>query len=130
LGQSLYIVSMSQEKPVLLLVENDPLSLSLYDRELNPDYSILTCKNEADASFALKNGKVSLIILEPASGNDWVWDLLKQVKMKEETAKIPVIFCSVLDEKKKGLEQGASAYLIKPVYANVLRQYVQELLKT
>jgi len=78
----------------------------------------------------LKNQKISLLILEPASGNDWVWDLLKQIKMEEETAKIPVIFCSVLDEKKKGLEQGASAYLIKPVYANVLRQYVQEFLKT
>lgn len=120
---------MSQEKPALLLVENDPLSLMLYDRELNPYYSIIPCKNEADAWLALGNKKISLIILEPANGNDWVWGLLEQIKAIEGMANIPVIFCSVLDEKKRALQQGIAAYLIKPVYANVLRQHVQEFLE-
>jgi DNA-binding response OmpR family regulator len=124
----MYIVSMSQAKPSLLLVESDALSLSLYKRELNPDYSINACANEAEAWFIMERESIALVILEPGSGNDWVWIFFEQIKKNEKTTSIPVIFCSVLDERKRGLEQGASAYLIKPVYANVLRQHIQALL--
>ena len=43
--------------------------------------------------------------------------------------KYPRYFCTILDERKKALEQGAANYLIKPVYADVLRKHIQALLE-
>jgi CheY-like chemotaxis protein len=78
---------------------------------------------------AVREEKIDLIILEPANGNEWVWDFLDALKQDDRTQSIPVIFCTVIDERKQGMEKGADAYLLKPVYANVLHQYVQDLLE-
>ena len=115
--------------PNLLLVENDPLTLPLYHRELSPHYTIITCESETYAVTTLQKEKIDLIILEPANGNEWVWDFLDTLKQDERTQSIPVIFCTVIDERKQGMEKGAAAYLLKPVYPNVLHQHVQNLLK-
>lgn len=120
---------MITDRPNLLLVENDPLTLPLYQRELSPQYTIITCESELYAVTALQEEKIDLIILEPANGNGWVWGFLDSLKQDERTQSIPVIFCTVVDERKKGMEKGAVAYLLKPVYANVLHHHVQDLLK-
>ncbi|MFO7683588.1 MAG: hypothetical protein R6X34_26440 [Chloroflexota bacterium] len=119
---------MEAEKPTIILIENDPLSLSLYERELSPYFSLVVCGTESRAQAALLQEKVELVILEPANGNQWAWNFLDKLQADRSLNRIPVIFCTVLDERKKALEWGAAAYLIKPVYANVLRQHAQELL--
>ncbi len=121
---------MLAEKPNLLLIENDPLTLPLYQRELNPHYTITTCETKTDAMQTLREQTINLIILEPANGNNWVWDFIDELKLDARTNKIPIIFCTVVDERKKGLEKGAAVYLLKPVYANILRQHVQDVLAT
>lgn len=119
---------MLAEKPNLLLIENDPLTLPLYQRELSPYYKITTCETKTHAILALQNQPIDLIILEPANGNSWVWDFVDELKQNDHTKATPVIFCTVVDERKKGMEKGAAAYLLKPVYANVLHQSVQDVL--
>lgn len=120
---------MITEKLNLLLIENDSFTLPLYQRELSPHYSLFTCEKEIHAITTLQQETIDLIILEPASGNEWVWDFVHTLKQNEQTRTIPIIFCTVVDERKKGMEMGASAYLLKPVYANVLRQHVQDVLE-
>lgn len=119
---------MTAEKPTLLLVENDPFTLSLYQRELTPYYIILSCETENLALRTVQKTAVDLAILEPANGNGWVWDFADKLQQDEHTQSIPVIFCTIIDERKKGMEKGAAAYLLKPVYAHVLRQYVDTIL--
>ncbi len=43
------------------------------------------------------------------------WDVLRAIKADPETAAIPVVVVSVLDERAKGLSLGAAEYLVKPV---------------
>lgn len=43
------------------------------------------------------------------------WDTLAVLKADEELKDIPVIVITVQDEKKKGIELGASDYLVKPI---------------
>ena len=43
------------------------------------------------------------------------WDVLAAVKRDAETADIPVIVVSILDERVKGRSHGAADYLVKPV---------------
>ncbi len=120
---------MKDDKPRLLIIENDPIALPLYHRELSPHYLIVTCETEAQLWQTLAETRIDLIILEPANGNDWIWSFLNKFRADEQGKEIPIIFCTVLDERKRGLEQGVSAYLIKPVYANVLHYYVQKALE-
>ena len=43
------------------------------------------------------------------------WDVLAALKVDPETAAIPVVVVSMLDERVKGLSLGAADYLVKPV---------------
>jgi CheY-like chemotaxis protein len=43
------------------------------------------------------------------------WDVLAQLKADPETAAIPVVVVSMLDERGRGFALGATEYLVKPV---------------
>jgi DNA-binding response OmpR family regulator len=40
---------------------------------------------------------------------------------------VPIILCSALDERKRGLELGASAYLVKPVLPAALLEALRRV---
>jgi DNA-binding response OmpR family regulator len=42
------------------------------------------------------------------------WEVLRAINADPETASIPVVVVSVLDERVKGLTLGAADYLVKP----------------
>ena len=56
---------------------------------------------------------MTLLILEPATDEDEGWTLLKEIRSARNPPRI--ILLSVQDERKKGLELGAEAFLVKPV---------------
>ena len=43
------------------------------------------------------------------------WEVLRQIRADQATRELPVIIVSILDEKARGLADGADGYLIKPV---------------
>lgn len=112
----------------LIIVENDPVTLALYSRELKDDFTILPSKSEESIWVLLENVNISLIVLEPAK-SEWVWRFLTICKSNDKTKDIPVIICTTIDEKKRGLQLGADIFLLKPVYAQVLRQNIERLLQ-
>ena len=120
---------MEKVKPKIVLIEHDPLSISLYNRELSAFFTLFVCQGESEAITAVSQHTIAAIILEPANGNQWVWHFWEQLKQQHNTKDIPVIFCTILDERKKALERGAANYLIKPVYADVLRKHIQALVE-
>ena len=50
------------------------------------------------------------------------WQVLENLKTSRETAHVPVIICSIVDEEAKGLSLGAAAYLTKPILEDELLQ--------
>jgi len=63
----------------------------------------------------LKAEMIDAVILEVADGGAEQWQLLGKVRMQAKDAALPIIICSAIDERGKGYEAGASAYLVKPV---------------
>lgn len=118
---------MNDAKRHVVFVESDKVTLSLYRRELEPFYATSACQTEAELWHTLAQHDISAIVLEPANGNQWVWSFLGKLKTNRQTSAIPVIFCTVVDERRKGLALGAIAYFIKPVYAHVLLQFIHQL---
>ena len=43
------------------------------------------------------------------------WDVIAALRADPETAAVPVVVVSMLDERAKGLSLGATEYLVKPV---------------
>jgi DNA-binding response OmpR family regulator len=98
----------------VLIVENDPATLELYRRELGREYCVFACFSKSETIEAIDNQSPKAIILEPVALGEEGWDLLNVIATRPGKS-LPVILCTILDERKRGLREGAAAYLVKPV---------------
>lgn len=114
-------------KPTLLFIEDDSDSLALYVRHLSQEYDILIATSHEEAQNCLDAHKISAAIVEPVGVDAWVWDFLADLKANPEMAATPVIFCTVLDQRKRGLDLDVCAYLTKPVYPRVLAETLHRI---
>ncbi|MEH2059307.1 MAG: PAS domain S-box protein [Nostoc sp.] len=69
----------------------------------------------------------ALIILDLQLPNLSGWDVLNQLKINPKTKDIPAIIISVVDERRKGLAQGAFEYLVKPITRTQLQVTIEKL---
>ena len=118
------MMDMKADPQVVLLLEGDLPSAALYHRELSCDCSVLVCLTEAEAQSALAAGVPAAAVIEPAGLGARGWEMIARLVERN----VPVIVCSTLDERKMGLELGATRYLVKPVLVSALLQAVREAL--
>lgn len=111
----------------ILIIENDVSTAELYHRELSRFYHVITCDNEITAMQSIEARDPSAIILEPAGLGEQGWDFLKRIKSLEKMKSIPIIVCSTLDERRKGLQLGATTFLLKPILPSTLLQALHQV---
>ena len=58
------------------------------------------------------------------------WNTLRDLRQTPETARIPVLVVSVIDESQGNLMAGAAAYLVKPVDREVLLGVLRQQVRT
>lgn len=109
---------------VIFLVD-DAQTVELYSGAFRQTYRVLTTSNLNDAEQILTRENPEVVVVEPSIGGEqgWAW-----VKSIIQTYAIPTIICSVLDDRKMGLDAGVSAYLIKPVPPSLLSWTITSLL--
>lgn len=73
------------------------------------------------------NIQPDLILLDIIMPDQSGWTTLCQLKTDERTKDIPIIMCSVLQQRDRALELGATEYLIKPVSRTVLEQAIKQV---
>lgn len=117
---------MSDDKPRVLVVDDDPLALELYRRELETDYWVTATPSVEETRCILRKLSFDVVILEPASNEDEGWNLLPDIFSL--IAPPALILCSVEDERQAGLSQGAQVFLVKPVLPVMLHTTVQQVL--
>ncbi|MGQ9554724.1 MAG: response regulator [Anaerolineae bacterium] len=105
----------------LLVVEDNPSAFALYERYLaNSEWEPLLAP-QASAAVALAAARrVEAIILDIMMPETDGWKVLQALKLDERTRHIPVVVCSVVDDRELGLALGAAEYLTKPVLQPVL----------
>ncbi|MEH1765601.1 MAG: response regulator [Nostoc sp.] len=69
----------------------------------------------------------ALIVMDLQLPNLSGWDVLNQLKANPKTKDIPAIIISVVDERSKGLTQGAFEYLVKPITRAQLQVTIEKL---
>ncbi len=99
----------------ILIIEPDIATRTLYERELGRYYRIFSLPDPRGASKILRAERIAAVVVEPLVPGGPVWDFVAGLKRRARTAPLPVIICSVLDDRLRGRRLDVDAYLIKPV---------------
>ena len=120
---------MRRAEQAILIVEHDEPTRELYLRELSREFRVFACCDECTALDLLRAHDIHAVVLEPGAADGSGWGLLVNLKHAAGMRAVPVILCSALDERKRGLELGASAYLVKPVLPTALLDALRHVVK-
>lgn len=103
-------------KPLVLVVENELPARELLIHYLEPEgYDVAWADSGSDALTRAREVQPDVITLDIRLGDSSGWEILHRLKKNTETAHIPVVVISILDESETGLALGASEYLVKPI---------------
>jgi DNA-binding response OmpR family regulator len=119
---------MSHTAASVLIIENDSPTLELYRRELSRDYKVLACLNEEEALQMAAAPDLCAVVLEPAISAGHGWRLISALKKLLGERQVPIILCSTQDERKRGIKEGAAAFLVKPVLPVELHETLRKII--
>ncbi len=113
----------------VLVIDDNPAILQLFERYLTPQhYEIIKANSGSEILSLIKESRPAVILLDVMMPNLDGWQILRSLKEDPDTARTPVIICSVLKEPELALSLGADAYLKKPVERLALLEQVERLL--
>ena len=108
-------------KPLILTVEDDPKAQEMLRIYLEDnDYEVVQAYTGREAIKLAKEYKPYAITLDVIMPSRDGWDVLQELKSTPETAGIPVIIVSIVDNRELSLSMGAIEYLVKPVEGDEL----------
>jgi PAS domain S-box-containing protein len=117
----------SSKMPLVLIVDDEVPAQEILASYLEPEgfrIKIACSAGEAVAKAReLQPDAITLDILMPNSNG---FQALLSLKSAPETANIPIIVVSILDQQKMGFALGAADYLIKPVDKGLLLQTIRK----
>ncbi len=123
---------MVQEKPIVLLVEDNEDILRFVTKDLIDEYMILTALNGVEALKVMRDNLVHLVITDVMMPEMDGFELCKIIKSEVTYSHIPVIILTAkntLQSKIEGIELGADAYIEKPFSPKYLKVQVATLLQ-
>jgi len=101
---------------IILAIDDDPQVVSLYERYLQPQgYQVVPLGDPSRAVERVRQLKPFAITLDIMMPGYDGWRVLNDLKSNAETRDIPVIVCSIVEEREKGFSLGAADYLVKPI---------------
>jgi CheY-like chemotaxis protein len=105
----------------VLIVENQIETAQVYSKWLRAaGYQTSHSTTTRDARMRIASGAPALILLDILLNGEDAWNLLASMKGNPETAGIPIVVVSTLDDPGKAFHLGADEYLTKPVDRDVL----------
>ena len=121
-------MTLTEQKPTLLLVDDEATNLQVLRQILQDDYRLLYAKDGEKALELAQANPVELILLDIMMPAMTGYEVCRQLKAMPATASIPVIFvtalCDVKDEAD-GFDAGAVDYITKPVSPPIVRARVR-----
>ena len=116
------------QRPRLLLVDDEPTNLQVLRHVLQADYRLLFATDGARALQVAREQRPDLVLLDIMMPNMDGYAVCCALKADAATASIPVIFITALDDSQDetaGFDVGGVDYLTKPVSPPVVRARVR-----
>jgi CheY-like chemotaxis protein len=110
----------------VLIVDDEGPARELLASYLEPEYRIAMAESGVEAlkkAQELRPDAITLDVLMPGSNG---FETLAALRKNPETANIPVIVLSIVDQKQVGFALGAADYLIKPVRKPLLLEAIRK----
>ena len=122
-------LSSSNAEHTILIIDDDPTVRDLMKRQLQrAGFGVLIAEDgPLGVKMAIETRPDAIVLDILMPGMDG-WSVLRTLKASEETANIPVIMASILDEKNRGFSLGAADYLSKPVERDRLISSIEKLI--
>jgi signal transduction histidine kinase/DNA-binding response OmpR family regulator len=108
-------------QPLVLVIDDDPGALQLVKDYLSQyAYQVVGTTNPTQALEMARALHPAVIITDVMMPELSGWEVLRQLKGDKETASIPVIVLSIIEQKTVGYYLGAADYLVKPINREAL----------
>ncbi len=107
----------------LLVVDDEPLNVSLLSQLLRPEFRVLGALSGASALALLAAEQPDLVLLDVMMPAMDGLTVLRRMREQPALAGIPVIFVTALGaefDEEQGLALGAADYIVKPIKPTVL----------
>ena len=116
---------------LVLVIDDDVTVRNLMERHLSKDgVEVVTAKDGEEGlklARKLNPAVITLDVLMPGADG---WQVLRELKADSALAQIPVVMCTILDDKNKGYALGAADYMNKPVSRDNLRDVLSRYLSS
>lgn len=109
------------------LVERKAIEFSLHQS----GFQVLTAQSGEEATRKLESHRPDIIILDVLLPGLSGFEICRQLKNDPKTNKIPIVFCSHKGNKLDkfwGLNQGADAYLTKPIVSQEIIGIIKQII--
>ncbi len=120
-------------KQKILVVDDEPVNISIIVDALQPDYKTVIAKNGEQAlKRAAADPPPDLILLDIMMPDMDGYEVCRRLKQRKVTAHIPVIFITAMSDvgyETKGLECGAIDYITKPISPAIVKVRVKHHLE-
>ena len=118
------------ERPVVLVIEDDPQAASLLAHYLLvADYAVVTTVTGEEALAHVAKHRPDAICLDMTlAGELSGWDVLSRLKEDPATSTIPVVICTAGNGRADASALGAADFLAKPFAAGELHAALQRVL--
>jgi PAS domain S-box-containing protein len=113
-------------KPLILVVDDETSARELIASYLNSEYRIAFAESGIEAVEKAAQLRPDAITLDLAMPGGSGLDALVTLRKTPETANVPIIIVSIVDEEKVGFALGAADYLVKPIRKTVLLETIRK----
>lgn len=124
---------ISQEKAIILIVDDTPANIRILTELLRADYAIKISTNGKNAiEIANTQPKPDIILLDIMMPEMDGYEVCSTLKASENTKDIPIIFVTAMtaaDDEAKGLDLGAVDYITKPFNPKLIKSRLRNQLE-
>jgi PAS domain S-box-containing protein len=116
-------------KPLILVVDDEITARELLASYLCPEYRVAMAESGEEAVKQARHLRPDAITLDVMMPGGNGFETLAALKKAPETANIPIIIVSIVDQKQVGFALGAADYLIKPVRKPALLETIRKYVR-
>ncbi|MDR3300391.1 MAG: diguanylate cyclase [Candidatus Accumulibacter sp.] len=116
-------------KQTVLIVDDEVSNLLALNKILSSDYAVFFAKSGEEALSMVADNPPDLILLDVVMPNMNGFDMLVKLKHNLDTADIPVVFITGMNDEaseKHGFASGAVDYIIKPFSGTIVKARVDK----